>query len=634
MVHDTDDRDDRGLPLSRRQALSIGGAGLAGSMVVSGNRNSAEQPGTSGSAGSGCALPVTTARAYVAGDVSSRREVLAHSGDRYLDLRGGPLPPTPVGDPRFVCLSRGSLNVRDFGAVGDGRTDDSAAFEAAYQAILQQREPGLLDGELSARTSLRIPAGRFLITKANAMMAALGGPRTVGLTYEGEGTGSTEIIFAPDGERGNLLTNVDVWRSVSWRGITFVSTSPGASWMASTSHGGAQDYRFQDVTWTGTWDAGLTLTGTNNNSEFVWDRCGVHGEWATGFLCIGFDTGDAASTQDQFLNYWFNDCRVEYRNGYFINAPFGGSITCRNGSYIITEAGTFFYFPRGDHADGSQRLKVDSVRFETRRPASKIIESAWKGGIIHFTNCDNSVESSFGMENSVRADFRSLNDSMPVILWQNCALEGVHRYAYDINSWQAAPRIRYESCHIRQHRSAHDFVRYENMREGLNRGGTPPVLFEGCRGAAAVPEAARDVAFDCLVGWQVGKSASPGRHAVRLASPEGDGLPHAEDASGFSVMLPRFSVVTGLKLYKPAGLGSSTITGSGYRLQTSEAVPTVLAVVEAPPGLSWVDWVLAVDVTVAPLLLDTDERRTLRVTASNVDQRGPSPAFALVEYLA
>ena len=626
-------REDRS-EVTRRGALYIGAAvgagGLGGWLAASGNRPSgvADQRPASVLGGN-----VTDGQQFIGGRVTPAGAVVNHGGDRYLDRTGGVLPDSPVGDPRFVCLSRGPLNVRDLGAVGDGVTDDSEAFRLAYRVAVDRQESGFDGLDRVGRTRIQIPEGRFLLTEPDAMMAATGGPRCAGLRFEGAGANITEVVFAPSAANARLLSNDDVWRAVSWSGITFIGTASTHTWMDSVSHGGAQHYSFSDVTWQGSWGAGIRLAGTNNNSEFVWDRCGVHGDWTDGFLCIGTRTGDDAGDQDQFLNYWFNDCRVEFRRGYFVNAPYGGSISCRDGSYILTEAGTFFHLPQGDHAAGVQRLRVDGVRFETRRPECRIIDSAWKGGIVEFTNCDNSVESHFGMETAVRAHFRSLNDSMPVILWQNCALEGRHKYSYAVDSWRAAPRVKYDSCSIEQHADAHDFLVHDSL-DGMNAGGTPPVVFENCRGSTSRGDTLSEVRFDCVVGWQLGKSGSPRRHAARFSSAQGDALPRQDDEDGFLVILPLFSVVTSFRIYKPAGLGTSAAMGVIYMLSTEEDPATVLATVTAPPDTPWVDWAVQREAVVAPMTLDNDRKRRLRLTAVNADQRGGPLSFAVLEYLA
>jgi len=71
--------------------------------------------------------------------------------------------PTPIAaaaaTPTVAATRSGPLNVRDFGAKGDGATDDFAAFNAAIDAAIA-KGPG---------TTLSVPAGRYLMAKATSL---------------------------------------------------------------------------------------------------------------------------------------------------------------------------------------------------------------------------------------------------------------------------------------------------------------------------------------------------------------------------------------------------------------------------------------------------------------------------------
>ncbi|MCA7962495.1 hypothetical protein LGM54_05955 [Burkholderia cenocepacia] len=81
----------------------------------------------------------------------------------------------------FELASTSPVSVRQFGAVGDGVTDDTAAFQAALNAGL---------------TTVYVPAGRYLLGK-------LVMPTTVGFVFYGDGTSSVLIQKAGT---GSLLT--------------------------------------------------------------------------------------------------------------------------------------------------------------------------------------------------------------------------------------------------------------------------------------------------------------------------------------------------------------------------------------------------------------------------------------------
>jgi hypothetical protein len=74
------------------------------------------------------------------------------------------------------------FNVRDYGAVGDGSTDDTVACQAALTALVAAN-----------RGKLYFPTGRYKITAA----LTLGSHPTVQAQVEGDGKGATTLILAP-----------------------------------------------------------------------------------------------------------------------------------------------------------------------------------------------------------------------------------------------------------------------------------------------------------------------------------------------------------------------------------------------------------------------------------------------------
>ena len=88
--------------------------------------------------------------------------------------------------------------------MGDGVTDDSAAFAAAWAAAIADVRSG--DSEYEART-LYIPSGQYLITTNNILGANLVGRGTAGLTHYrivGDGRGHSTIIFRPSVSGGAM----------------------------------------------------------------------------------------------------------------------------------------------------------------------------------------------------------------------------------------------------------------------------------------------------------------------------------------------------------------------------------------------------------------------------------------------
>ncbi|MEU1182431.1 glycosyl hydrolase family 28-related protein [Streptomyces sp. NPDC005820] len=367
--------------------------------------------------------------------------------------------PAGVGRaPASAGLLSRVINVRDLGAVGDGRADDTAAFEYAYALAAARVSRGI------GRTVIEIPPGEFLITRPNALLNGVAPLRPVnGLRFCGAGKRMTTLVFRPPVGPGSFLCrNEDIWSNLSFERIQFRSATPGASFFSSYSTGQAQDYRFSECEWMGEWEYGISLDGTDTNSEMRWEACRVGGAYRRAFLYSGLTgRGQQPNDQDQFLNYWFSDMKVEYEWGNFLEFPYGGSITCRGGSYIITgtrprsqeygTTSTFFRFPVAQHHDSVQRFHAQDIRFEVRNPDARIIDSVWRSGTIHFSDCDDTGLAFKDFAAEVRPHRYVVGPRGPLIRYDSCQLVGRHEYRTD-GARDSLPTVaRYDMCLLRSH---------------------------------------------------------------------------------------------------------------------------------------------------------------------------------------
>ncbi|OXY89542.1 hypothetical protein BEK98_37980 [Streptomyces diastatochromogenes] len=358
------------------------------------------------------------------------------------------------------------VNVADLGAVGDGRTDASAAFEVAYSFAAARVSQGV------GRVVIQIPAGEFLITRPNALLDGVAPPRPAnGLRFAGAGKRMTTLVFRPETGPGSYLCrNEDVWSNLSFERMEFHSATPGASFFSSYSTGQAQDYRFSECEWTGEWEYGLALDGTDTNSEMRWEACRVGGSYRRAFLYSGLAKRwkDQPNDQDQFLNYWFTDMKVEYEWGNFLEFPYGGSISCRGGSYIITgkrpesspeygTTSTFFRFPVNVHHDSVQRFHAEDIRFEVRNPDVRVIDCVWNGGTVHFSDCDDTAFAYRDFSAEVRPHRYAVGPRGPLIRYDSCQLVGRHEYRTTSAQDTLPALARYDMCLLRSH-TAGDFA--------------------------------------------------------------------------------------------------------------------------------------------------------------------------------
>lgn len=528
-----------------------------------------------------------------------------------------------------ASTSRGVVQVS---GVGDSTTDDSAAFSAAYSTVAGNRVTLPVLGSNSRGTKvIEIPAGTYLITTPGALMSDLGIGRTAGLTIRGAGRGVTNIIFTPGSADQYLLDNNDDWLRITFEDITFNSTVASASFMRSVSSGGAQNYTFNRVDWTGTWKYGVHLTGTNTNSEMSWFHCGITGNW-TAFL-YSPDTSSGGS--DQFLNYNFFNCQNEVATGHFIDMASGGNINVWGGSLIHLGTGSetgsanqvFFRLRGGDHARGVQRLHVAGSRFEHKHQNSQMIVCDWKRGNVSFVSCDTDAHATFRATpaSCITADFGTSSDVMPVISFENSTLMGVHVYRYGVNSWGNRKLATYRNCDIVNWATASQFISYvQNTGTGSNIGGQPVISFEQCRGNAA-----SDELFDCNLGWHQSRFGEPKRRVVSFKTAQGNS-PSTAGTATVTVKLPLNAVITRVRGFKPAADGSSASTNFAYTLTDADA--TVIDTIVGNGSTTWANGFSYVSAELQRRVT-TDNQRTVTMTAANITQASTN-AHLLIEYLA
>ncbi|WP_461008810.1 glycosyl hydrolase family 28-related protein [Streptomyces capparidis] len=367
--------------------------------------------------------------------------------------------------------------VADFGAKGDGRTDDSAAFEEAYRYAASR-----VWGHVG-RTVVDVPAGSYVVRRPHALLNGDRPDRKAnGLRFRGAGKRMTEIVFAPPtSEDAYLCRNDDMWANLMFEQLRFRSATPGASFFYSYSTGQAQDYRFSECEWTGEWTYGLALDGSNTNSEMRWDACRVGGAYRKAFLYSGLSKrSENEAQQDQFLNYWFNDMKVEYEWGNFLEFPYGGSITCRGGSYIVTgrrpsddeeygRASTFFRFPRGRHFDAVQRFHAEDIRFEVRGPDVIVMDCAWNSGTVHFNDCDDTANAFKDFSDSARPHRYDMGPRGPLVRYDSCQLTGRHEYRAVRPGAEQPTVVRYDMCLFKNHPVDDFLVTEGKLREGFAR---------------------------------------------------------------------------------------------------------------------------------------------------------------------
>lgn len=531
-----------------------------------------------------------------------------------------------IGSKWKVAGAAYIANVVDFGAKGDGVTDDTAAFVAAMDYVTSlagsQKIPSLDDGNFVGKAVLKIPAGTFKITQGEALMKSTYTTRTYGLSYEGAGKGITQIWYAnPSVTQNYLLSNNDAWLGISFSGISFIADGPASSFMLSNSNGGAQLYDFTQCGWGGIWQHVYHLIGGNNNSEMTWYACGFGGIIKKG-IYVGPDGSD------QFVNFNFYGCNFEVDEGDFIHMEKGGSIGVWGGSFIHIGAngGTFFKLKGGGHSSGTQRLLCSGIRVEHRVNTSKLIDTDWKGGNISFLSTDTTT-SDFMVPTYVTAVFRSDNDKMPNIKFDGCNLMGKHEYQYNLNSFDQPHNVTYENCAFTHQDTAASFIVYTEIAG--NSGGTPIIKFRNCRAGGFATE----TIFDCNLGHTAAFRGELEKKYLSVKGPSSS-WPGAGDFE--EVFVPINSIITAVRLYLPKDLLTSVSDNWQFKLITNElasaTTPTVLGIAQGSPTALLKDGFNIY--TEQFFVCDTDLKRKLKLQSNiGADQAPGREAYCIIEYL-
>jgi len=527
-------------------------------------------------------------------------------------------------------------NVRDFGAKGDGVTDDSDAFAAAIKAVwdnytqLTYVEAGG-DGSRRPNAKIYIPAGSYIITKPESMMPSrYSSTPFVGLVFEGDGRYATFIFFKPTSP-AYLLSNNNSFLHLTFRDMAFVSNTTNASWMSSFSNGTAQNYAFDRVIWGGTWNYGIVLTGIDTNSEMSWQHCNVNGTWTTFFYVPqNASTSGTPTNADQFVNYNFYSCNMEISGGSMIDLAYGGSVGIWGGSYMYysgtTTGGTMINLRNDNHGQGACRIFISGIRVELPSTVCKFLYCEWPDGTVTLVNVDLAVQSwntVAGIQNVNNVTFNFGNVSGPEIQFIGCMFQGKHEYKYAINPGLRSPRILYQNCVIVNYREAKDFVVLTTLQDPY-QGGRPNIKFDMCRGLQDADQG--KYVFDTTLNWDYAPTGLAQKRVLKMANLFNGGLP---DLSGnVEAYLPMGAIVTRVVLYAKPGANSGTGTWN-FELKTSETTPTSLATATPDGGAPTNGFSVVKDMV---FLCDSDAKRHLILTGDMTAYSYPK-GYCLVEYI-
>ncbi|WP_136443998.1 glycosyl hydrolase family 28-related protein [Pacificoceanicola onchidii] len=530
---------------------------------------------------------------------------------------------TAGGVKLYARAGESGFNVRAFGAVGDGAADDSAAVAMAFTAAVAARQTPAVGSNAVNLHRIHFPGGEYRITTPRSLMDATGLPRSMGLSFEGDASG-TSIHFDYNGD-DYLAYNDNELLFVRFRHLRFTCSSDLSKFLFVDANGGAQDILFEDCNWNGVWQKLYRLEGSNNNSEWKWSNCAVTASIRDVMLDI-----PSANSSDQFLNYWFTNTKLWLYDGQCIRAHKGGHFHFVNCDWSGLEpgmtlntsvnGGALFELLGATHSRGVCSLTVTGGRFEHKNSNSKLLYCEWPHGTVSFRDVDCAPVSPVGYETVTHVELNTGNAAGPQVLFDSCDLIGQHKYVNGTNGWNFEHNARYNLCTIR-HDNPDEFLVFDRTS---NRGGSWLVALDRCKSATPNLINGEIVVWDAVFGARYAMNSHFGKRSFVFRSADGRGTPLTTGT--FAATLPAGALVTRVS-FRNSGLLTSSITAD---FQVEDGAGTVIASTSGVPPLN-VAW--SVDAPTCYMVPAGEERLVLRNTQGTANQNGTT-LFVEVEFIA
>ena len=301
-------------------------------------------------------------KSYATGDI-----VLLNDGTEVISTVANNIVDPNVDLTGWIFNKNGYVTPQMFGAKGDGVSDDGPAFKRMVQYVVSKAFTPAIGSNRVLGMGMLIPptVGGYRISTPQSLIPNLGGTRYVGLSFFG--IGLPMIHFDYNGD-DYLAYNNNQFLLVSFRNIQFSCNSDTSKFIYSTGNGGTQDYLWDNCHWIGKWQKLYVLRGANNNSEWGWNKCGI--------TCTVRDVMLDMADSDQFLNYWFDQCKLWLYDGQCVRSSAGGHIKFIDCDWSglqgtrsmcqSTKGKYLFEFTGQGHARGVCDFRIINGRFECK----------------------------------------------------------------------------------------------------------------------------------------------------------------------------------------------------------------------------------------------------------------------------
>ncbi len=545
---------------------------------------------------------------------------------------------------RFKRIHDGKLNVKWFGAIGDGIANESTACKNALKAAAMYSYSysfgSLPTQSESGSATLFFPAGIYLISENKAFTNIGLTGRIQGIKITGAGNQKTRIRIAANNW---LFDNYGGTPAKSWTHLTFEDiTFEGAdkttsSFMRIWSDGQAdKEHSFISCYFTNL-NIVLATEGAANADHTSWTNCFFERIWTN---ILALNNVESVIHQFKSCNILGTYCTAIFKTtgGGYVSYV-GGSII--NG-YSAANPSAYNEYRTVDQyvleidgvTEGNNRFTFTDVRFEMPSNLAKLVNIVNDNGTSSrttFTNCGFA-----GVLGGNREVIRIQGENL--IEFINCALPtSTDNFLYRIRTNTAAgyrsivPTINFKNCEIPVFNSAKVIFEYTDG-SGLQNG---KITAEGCfkqfpnaGGNVFSPRYAMDFTYPNKSGYALSDFA-PKLHRVVLHSST-HAWPYKDliySANEKTVILPDGATIINIILIKEA----EGINATSYQLKVGNSDKTIIYGSSVSGRYDAEHKILVKDLFVN---VGTDiNKKTIRLWSNPIGASTPNyKGFAIIEY--
>lgn len=517
------------------------------------------------------------------------------------------------------------LEARDYGVVGDGVTDDTAAIRSLFQAAALWTS----NAKTGQKATIHFPAGEFIIT-ANNVFADLTTASNIGLNVVGAGmsatrfklvTGGAPMWFYDNGttRRWNYVTISDCAFTTdgpSGAGVTEASQHGGFAKITSTGH--EQFFKFFRCHFVGPWDTLIQTEGTGNADQIGLFACKVQDVYGHVMYI---------NNPQSVIHEWYNVTATRlYGHGFTVGPNGGGDVKLVGGSWILmgiaadTTPRYLFNVPTAGSGigGGNGTFAAWGIKTETHLPHMRLAITPPASEVrVSFRDCNlwttaPAVDSTYSPVHVGRRGH---------VIFDGCTLPG--NFAAVLTGPTLAQTTQDGDTLLQITNSTVPPALSDRVT--FTASTYPRAIASGCRTFAHVGTP-QGVDFD--LGWQVATLAGPSPMAKRvLIRSAGRGWPTPAGTSEWVTTLPKDAMISRILVRRP-GQGSASETYQLHVGTDDKATVFASSTLAAPADLHVIDMEPWIDTSTTP------SARTLRLWATGTAAAAGAQGMpAWIEYL-